>query len=171
MLVLFLMGASVALAQAVVYHVGRPATLEEIRARDISVAPDGKGLPSGHGNVASGRRIYQSQCSGCHGSHGEGAGNYPPLVGGRGTLATSKPLLTVGSYWPYATTVWDFIRRAMPYQEPGSLSPDQTYSLTAFILFLNGIVGDQTELNEQNLARIRMPNRDGFVPDPRPDIR
>jgi cytochrome c len=95
---------------------------------------------------------------------------YPALVGGQGTLATSKPLKTVGSFWPYATTIWDFIHRQMPYAQPGTLTPDQTYALTAYLLYLNGIVNKNAELNERTLPRVRMPNRNGFVPDPRPDV-
>ena len=158
-----------AIAQTPRYKVGRVATLDEIRKRDISVAPDGSGLPVGHGTVAQGRTTYQMLCASCHGDRAHGVGPYPALVGGKGTLATTKPVLTVGSYWPYATTVWDYIRRTMPYQKPGSLTADEAYSLTAFILFMNGIVDEKTDLNERNLARVKMPNRDGFIPDPRPD--
>ena len=159
-----------AIAQTPRYNVGRIATPGEIRKRDISVAPDGSGLPVGHGTVAQGRDIYQMLCASCHGDRGQGVGPYPALVGGQGTLASKKPVVTVGSYWPYATTVWDYIRRTMPYQKPGSLTVDQTYSLTAFILFMNGIVDEKTDFSERNLARVKMPNRDGFIPDPRPDI-
>lgn len=162
--------ATAALAQSTRYNVGRVATPEEIRRRDISVAPDGSGLPVGHGTVQQGRSVYQTVCANCHGDRGQGIGPYPALVGGQGTLASPKPLLTVGSYWPYATTVWDYIRRTMPYQKPGSLSVDETYSLTAFILYMNGIVGESTQLNEKILPTIKMPNREGFVPDPRPDV-
>ena len=159
-----------AIAQTPRYKVGRVATLDEIRKRDISVAPDGSGLPVGHGTVAQGRTTYRILCASCHGDRAHGVGPYPALVGGKGTLATTKPVLTVGSYWPYATTVWDYIRRTMPYQKPGSLTADEAYSLTAFILFMNGIVDEKTDLNERNLAQVKMPNRDGFISDPRPDI-
>jgi S-disulfanyl-L-cysteine oxidoreductase SoxD len=159
-----------AIAQTPHYNVGRVARPEEIRKRDISVAPDGSGLPAGHGTVAQGRYLYQMLCANCHGDRGQGIGPYPALVGGQGTLASQKPVLTVGSYWPYATTVWDYIRRTMPYQKPRSLTVDETYSVTAFVLFMNGIVDEKADLNERTLARVKMPNRDGFVPDPRPDI-
>ena len=162
--------ATAAIAQSTHYSVGRVATPDEIRKRDISVGPDGSGLPVGHGTVQQGRLIYQTLCANCHGDRGQGIGPYPALVGGQGTLASPKPNLTVGSYWPYATTVWDYIRRTMPYQKPGSLSVDETYSLTAFILYMNGILGESTKLNEKILPAIKMPNRDGFVPDPRPDV-
>jgi cytochrome c len=162
--------ATAAAAQTSRYKLGRIATSEELSKRDISVAPDGKGLPTGPGTVARGRPLYQRSCASCHGDCGRGVGPYPALVGGQGTLASKNPVLTVGGYWPYATTVWDYIRRTMPYQKPGSLTVDQTYSLTALILFMNGIVNEKTELNERNLAQVKMPNRDGFIPDPRPDV-
>jgi hypothetical protein len=167
--VLGLLGACV-FAQVRRYNIGRDATTDEIRARDISVRPDGVGLPSGHGTPEEGRRVYVAKCSSCHGDHGEGTAHYPALVGGQGSLTSVKPLLTVGSYWPYATTVWDHIHRTMPYTEPGTLTPNETYSVTAYILFLNGITDEHVELNEKTLPKVKMPNRDGFVPDPRPDI-
>jgi hypothetical protein len=161
---------TVAMAQTRSYNIGRPATSEEIHRRDISVAPDGSGLPVGLGTVAQGRRVYQTLCANCHGDRGEGMLEYPALVGGQGTLRSKDPVLTVGSYWPYATTVWDYIHRAMPYQRPGGLTADETYAVTAFILYLNGIVDEQASLSEKTLPRVKMPNRDGFVADPRPDI-
>ncbi len=157
-------------AQAGRYNIGREATREEVRAGDISVRLDGVGLPSGHGTPDEGRRIYAAKCSSCHGDRGEGTAHYPALVGGQGSLTSAKPLRTVGSYWPYATTVWDHIHRTMPYTEPGTLTPNETYSVTAYILFLNGIVDEHLELNEKTLPKVKMPNRDGFVADPRPDI-
>jgi mono/diheme cytochrome c family protein len=159
-----------AFAQAPTYKLGRPATAEEIRKRDISVAPDGAGLPAGHGTVTQGRRDYQTLCANCHGDRGEGMLQYPALVGGQGTLRSKNAVKTVGSYWPYATTVWDYIHRTMPYARPGSLTPNETYAVTAFILFLNGIVDEKAELNEKTLPRVKMPNREGFVGDPRPDV-
>ena len=161
--------ATAAIAQTPRYNVGRAATPEQIRKRDLDVAPDGSGLPAGHGTVAQGRYVYQMLCANCHGDHGQGIGIFPALVGGQGTLASPKPVLTVGSYWPYATTVWDYIRRTMPYQKPGSLTVDETYSVTAFVLFMNGIVDEKQDLNQRTLPRVKMPNRQGFVPDPRPD--
>jgi mono/diheme cytochrome c family protein len=157
-------------AQAPQYNLGRPAPAEEIRKRDISVAPDGTGLPAGHGTVEEGRYIYKVLCASCHGDGGRGVGDYPSLVGGQGTLKSKSPVLTVGSFWPYATTVWDYTRRAMPYQRPGTLTPDETYAVTAFILYMNGIVNEKAELNEKTLPKVKMPNRDGFLPDPRPDV-
>lgn len=152
------------------YHVGRPATAEDIRAAGVSVAADGSGLPAGSGTALQGRPLYNANCAACHGSHGEGNDLYPALVGGRGTLRSDHPNLTVGSYWPYATTIWDYINRAMPYQRPGSLTATQVYSLTAYLLFMNKIIGERDVLDQNTLPKVRMPNRDGFVSDPRPDV-
>jgi S-disulfanyl-L-cysteine oxidoreductase SoxD len=146
------------------YEFGRPATPEEIKLWDIDVMPDGKGLPEGSGTVAHGKQVYQDNCEACHGTNGEG-GIKDRLVGGEGTLASSKPLKTVGSYWPYATTVFDYIRRAMPYPIPGSLSADDTYAVTAYTLSLNGIVPADGKVDKDSLPKIKMPNRDGFIPD------
>jgi mono/diheme cytochrome c family protein len=153
------------------YRIGRLATAEDIRAAGISVAADGTGLPRGSGTAIQGRPIYEAACAACHGSRGEGNASYPALVGGRGTLENDQPILTVGSYWPYATTVWDYINRAMPYQNPGSLTTKQVYAVTAYVLFMNKIVGEREELNESTLSKVRMPNRDGFTSDPRPDVK
>ncbi len=154
------------------YNLGRPATPAEIQTADITVLPDGTGLPVGHGNAVAGEVIYKSRCAVCHGPKGEGRKNeYPALVGGKGTLATPKPVKTVGSYWPYTTTVWDHINRAMPFNTPRILPPNDVYSVTAFILYLNGIVTRDQQLTEKTMPKIVMPNRDGFVPDSRPDIK
>jgi cytochrome c len=136
----------------------------------ISVAPDGTGLPTGRGSAREGRAIYNAQCAGCHGVRGEGIGDYPALAGGLKTLTTEQPLYTVGSYWPFATTAWDYINRAMPYQAAGTLTPDDVYAVTAYVLFLNGIVRESRVLDQRSLPHVRMPNRDGFVDDPRPDV-
>jgi cytochrome c len=160
------------LAQSPKYGVGRTPSPEEIRAMDISILPDGTGLPEGHGTAAEGRDVYARRCSRCHGPKGEG-GDEPkqsPLVGGRGSLKTPKPLKTVGSYWPYAPTVWDYVNRAMPLDRPGTLTHNQVYSLVAFIFSMNGIIGENDVLDAKTLAKIRMPNRAGFVPDARPDV-
>lgn len=158
-------------AQTSHYNLGRAASPEETRARDISVRPDGTGLPPGRGTAKIGRLVYEAQCAGCHGPDGRGDRDYRALVGGQGTLATDHPLRTVGSYWPYATTVWDYINRAMPYRTPGNLKPNEVYSVTAYLLYLNGIIEENQELNQETLPKVRMPNRDGFVPDPRPDVK
>jgi len=160
---------AVVLAQSPKYHVGRAPSEEETRALGIMVAPDGKGLPAGSGTAVEGKGIFAARCASCHGAKGEG-GDGPALVGGKGTLATPAPKRTVGSYWPYATTVWDYVNRAMPFNQPGTLSPDEVYSVSAYLLFLNEIVGEKDVLNARSLPLIKMPNRDGFVSDPRPDI-
>lgn len=148
--------------------VGRAPTPDEVRAWDISVAPDGTGLPEGRGTAATGREIYSNRCARCHGAKGEGRDSVP-LAGGQGTLKNPKPLRTVGSYWPYATTIFDYINRAMPFNKPGTLTHDQVYAVTAYILYLNGIVAENAEINARTLPQVQMPNRNGFVPDPRPD--
>jgi mono/diheme cytochrome c family protein len=147
--------------------IGKPLSETDLSAWNIDVAPDGHGLPSGSGDVATGGRIFAAKCAACHGAKGEGLIG-DQLIGGAGTLATTNPKRTVGSYWPYATTLFDYIRRAMPYNAPQSLSADEVYALSAWILNRNGIVPDDARLDAQSLAAIRMPNRDGFVQDPRP---
>lgn len=149
---------------------GRPASPEEIELWDIDVRPDGRGLPAGGGTVAQGKVIFEQKCAACHGEGGQG-GLKDRLVGGQGTLASAKPVKTVGSFWPYAPTLFDYIRRAMPMNAPESLSTDDVYAVSAFILNLNGLVPDGAVLDAPSLAAVRMPNRDGFVPDPRPDVR
>jgi cytochrome c len=166
----FLLTLAALFAQAPHYGVGRTPTPDEIRQWDISVAPDGTGLPPGSGTAAAAKEIYTNRCAKCHGSDGQGRDSVP-LVGGQGTLARPKPLKTVGSYWPYATTVWDYVNRAMPFDRPGTLTHDQVYAITAYILFRNGIISETTVLDAASLPKIQMPNRKGFVPDPRPDVR
>jgi S-disulfanyl-L-cysteine oxidoreductase SoxD len=163
-----LMAAGV-LAQSPKYAVGRTPTDADTRALGVMVAPDGTGLPAGSGTAIQGKSVFASRCASCHGNTGEG-GDGPSLVGGRGTLATPTPKKTVGSYWPYATTVWDYVNRAMPFNQPGTLSPDEVYAVAAYVLFLNDIVGEADVLNARSLPQIKMPNRDGFVSDPRPDV-
>ena len=153
------------------YGLGSTPTAADIQAWDIDVTPDGKGLPPGSGSVTQGRVLYTEHCSACHGATGEG-GPGGRLVGGRGSLATAQPVLSVGSFWPYATTLYDYIHRAMPHTRPQSLKPDEVYALTAFLLHQNGIVGPDTALDAQSLPRVVMPNRHGFTsPDPRPDAQ
>jgi S-disulfanyl-L-cysteine oxidoreductase SoxD len=155
-------------AQLPTYGLGRPPTADEITAWDLTIPPDGKGLPPGRGTAVLGKPIYVERCATCHGPTGEDE-KYFRLVGGGGTLATDKPVRTIGSYWPYATTLWSYIRRAQPFDEPGSLTPDQVYAVTAYLLHLNGIIGENDVVDAVSLPKIRMPNRDGFVPDARPD--
>jgi len=147
------------------YDFGRPATIEEMKLWDIDVRPDGKGLPEGSGTVAHGKSVYEENCEACHGPNGQG-GIKDRLAGGQGSLETENPIKTVGSYWPYATTLFDYIRRAMPYQAPGSLSVDDTYAVAAYILNLNGILSSDGTLDRNTLPAIKMPNREGFIPDP-----
>jgi mono/diheme cytochrome c family protein len=151
------------------FDFGKPATKKEIAGWNIDVDPDGTGAPPGSGTVAQGKEIYANKCASCHGKKGQGK-PMDRLVGGQGTLASAKPVKTIGSYWPYASTVFDYIRRAMPFNAPGSLSDDEVYSVTAYLLYLNGIVDKDTTLDGTKLAQIKMPNRNGFIrPDPRPD--
>jgi len=150
--------------------IGHTATPAEIAGWDIDVRADGRGLPPGRGSVRDGEKIFAETCAACHGAKGEGK-PADRLVGGFGTLATSKPVRTVGSYWPYATTLFDYIRRAMPFNAPQSLTADQIYAVSAYILYLNNIVTEATVLDATSLPRVRMPNRNGFTsPDPRPDV-
>jgi S-disulfanyl-L-cysteine oxidoreductase SoxD len=157
-----------ALASAVAFaaetpNLGRTATPEEIAAWDISIGPDGVGLPPGSGTPKQGEAVYAAKCVACHGEKGGGAPN-DRLVGGQGTLPGDKPpVKTVGSFWPYATTVFDYVRRAMPYNESKSLTNDEVYAVVAYILNLNGIIADGDMMDAQTLQKIKMPNRDGFV--------
>lgn len=152
------------------YGLGRTATEAEIGAWNIDIDRDGRKLPTGSGSVAQGRVVFEAQCASCHGARGEG-GIGDRLVGGQGTLASGKPLKTVGSFWPYAPTLFDYVRRAMPMNAPQSLGTDDVYAVSAYILNLNGIVPDAAVLDAGAMSAIRMPNRDGFVSDPRPDAR
>ena len=152
-------------SSALAYDFGRPATPQEIKLWDIDVLPDGRGLPDGSGTAAHGKSVYEANCEVCHGPDGQG-GIKDRLVGGQGTLASDNPIKTVGSYWPYATTLFDYIHRAMPYQAPGLLDNDDTYAVVAYILSLNGILPADGKLDRNSLPNIRMPNRDGFIPEP-----
>jgi S-disulfanyl-L-cysteine oxidoreductase SoxD len=149
--------------------VGRAPTSDELRDLRSAIAPDGTGLPEGSGTVAAGRDVFAAQCARCHGPRAQGDVG-PALVGGQGTLATARPLKTVGSFWPYATTLWDYINRAMPFDKPGLLKPADVYAVAAFILNLNGIIKETDVMDAKTLPLVRMPNRDGFVADPRPDV-
>jgi cytochrome c len=147
---------------------GREATPPEVAAWDIDVRPDGAGLPKGKGTVAQGEEIFQAQCAACHGEFGEGKDRWPSVAGGLGSLKNDRPDRTVGSFWPYATTLFDYIRRAMPFGNAQSLSPDELYALTAYILFLNDVTKDPNfELDEKTLAAVKMPNAEQFYDDDR----
>jgi cytochrome c len=145
-------------------NLGRAATPEEVAAWDISIGPHGAGLPAGSGTAKQGEAVYAAKCLACHGEKGAGKPN-DQLVGGQGTLAGDKPAVkTVGSFWPYATTVFDYVRRAMPYNESKSLSNDEVYAVAAYILNLNGIVAEADTMDAQTLPKVKMPNREGFAP-------
>jgi S-disulfanyl-L-cysteine oxidoreductase SoxD len=145
-------------------NLGRVATPEEIAAWDISIAPDGAGLPPGSGTPAQGAIVYAAKCAACHGDKGTGKPN-DQLAGGHGTLAGDQPAVkTVGSFWPYATTIFDYTRRAMPLNDSKSLTSDEIYAVTAYLLHLNGIIAETDTIDAASLPKVRMPNRDGFVP-------
>jgi cytochrome c len=147
---------------------GRPPTAEEIRRLDTSIPPSGAGLPPGSGTAERGKVVYDAQCARCHGATGR-EGPEEALAGGRGSLATGKPVKTVGSYWPYATTLWDYVNRGMPFDRPGTLPADDVYAVVAYVLRLNEILSENDVIDATTLPRVRMPNRDGFFPDDRPD--
>lgn len=152
------------------YGLGREATPEEVAGWDIDVRPDGQGLPEGRGTVAAGEAIFEERCASCHGEFGEGAGRWPELAGGHGTLTGDNPVKTIGSYWPYLSTVFDYVRRAMPFGDAQSLTPDEVYAVTAYLLYLNDVVTDQAfELSQENFASVRLPNEASFIEDDRPD--
>lgn len=151
-----------------VLHLGRAATDNEIAAWDIDVRPDGQGLPKGSGDALTGADIYDAQCALCHGDFGEGAGRWPVLAGGQDTLTDDRPEKTIGSYWPYLSTVYDYINRAMPFGNARSLSPDDVYALTAYLLYLNDLADEDFELSHENLATFKLPNEAGFFDDDRP---
>jgi len=143
---------------------GAAVGAEEIARYDISIPPSGVGLPKGGGSARQGLQVYEQKCMACHGEKGAGK-PADPLAGGIGSLATARPVRTVGSYWPYATTLFDYVRRAMPLPNPLSLTEDEVYAVSAYVLFLNGIVGEDAVMNAQTLPQVKMPNRDGFVSD------
>jgi len=143
---------------------------EEVARWDISIPPSGTGLPGGSGTAKQGAAVYAAKCVACHGDKGVGK-PADALVGGIGSLATARPVRSVGSYWPYATTLFDYVRRAMPITNPLSLSDDEVYAVSAYVLFLNGIVGEDAVMNAQTLPQVKMPNRDGFVSDWPPRAR
>jgi mono/diheme cytochrome c family protein len=165
-----LLYADFACAQQSRLGLGTPATETQIKGWNIDVRPDGSGLPAGQGSAAQGERIFEEQCSACHGEKGQNpAKGFDRLAGGQGSLASPRPVQTVGSYWPYATTIFDYVNRAMPFVAPQSLTPDEVYSVVAYLLYINGIVPRDAVMNAQELTKVRMPNADGFIPDGRPD--
>lgn len=163
--------AACALAQLPDYKsIGRTPGADEVKAWDISVGPEGKELPPGHGTVQAGAQLYAQKCQACHGANLQGrpaqgaAIRVPALVGGQGTLTTPHIHRSIGSYWPFATTIYDFINRAMPPNQPMQFKPDEVYSITAFLLFKNGIIQEDDIIDAKSLPKIKMPNRDNFVP-------
>jgi len=167
MVVAALVCASGAAAQTL--GLGRAATAADIDGWGAIVGPEGAGLPRGGATAAEGRTVYDRRCAGCHGPTGT-EGPDARLAGGQGSLTTPQARKTVGSYWPVATTLWDYVNRAMPFNQPGSLTADEVYAAVAYVLFLNDVVDEGDRVDADTLPRIEMPNRDGFVPDPRPDI-
>ncbi|MFN3844578.1 MAG: c-type cytochrome [Paracoccaceae bacterium] len=147
---------------------GRLALPEEIAAWDVAVLPDGTGLPVGSGDVETGEQVFGTACASCHGDFAEGLDSWPVLAGGNGSLTDPRPVKTVGSYWPYLSTVFDYVHRSMPFGGAQSLTPDDAYAITAFLLYSNGIVEDDFVLTNENFTSIVMPNADGFYPDDRP---
>lgn len=153
---------------AIADGIGRTATAEEIAAWDIDVRPDGLGLPEGTGSVRYGESLFNNQCAACHGDFGEGIDRWPPLAGGFDTLTSGRPIKTVGSFWPYLSTVWDYVNRAMPFGDAQSLSADEVYALTAYIMYLNDIVDDEGfVLSQDNFLAYPLGNEANFYPDNR----
>jgi cytochrome c len=160
------------------FNFGQTATEEDVESIAIAIPTDGKGLPPGSGDYAMGKQVYETACAACHGADLKGVAGLPDmpsgaalrLVGGRGTLTSQKPIVTVESYWPYATTLFDYIRRAMPYTAPGSLTADEIYAVSAYILAEGKIIDKSAVLDAKSLPKVDMPNRDGFISDPRPEI-
>jgi cytochrome c len=152
------------------YGIGRTATDAEIAGWNIDIGRNGENLPPGSGTVSHGREVFAQQCAACHGDKGEG-GVGERLVGGQGTIATPKPIKTVGSFWPYAPTLFDYIRRAMPQNAPQSLGNEDVYAVSAYILNMNGLLPADATLDAKTLSAIKMPNRSMFTGDPRPDVK
>lgn len=160
-----IVAASPALAEG--FGLGRPATTDEVAAWDIDVRPDGLGLPEGSGDVFTGEEIFVERCAVCHGDFGEAVGRWPQLAGGYDTLTRDRPVKTIGSFWPYLSTVWDYVHRAMPFGHAQSLTADETYAVTAYLLYLNDIVEDDFTLSKENFTEVRLPNEENFRDDDR----
>ena len=158
----FFLLINVTLASDRTFNLGKLASKEEIAGWDIDVRPDGLGAPVGSGNAVIGEDIYTDQCAACHGDFGEGVDRWPALIGGEDSLNTHDPEKTTGSYWPYASTIYDYIYRAMPFGVAQSLSHDETYQIVAYLLYMNDIIEEDFVLSEKNIGNIKMTNRDGF---------
>ncbi len=161
-----LMALTAGAAAAQQYGLGRSAGADEVAAWDITIGPDGKGLPPGGGGAREGAQVYEVRCKECHGEAGAG-GDQVGFIGKPEQLLGEKTVRNVGSYWPYATTLFDYTRRAMPFDRPGTLTDDQIYAVTAYILHLNGLVGEDETMNAETLPQVEMPNRSAFIRDPR----
>ena len=159
----------VGMAVAEPLGIGRVALPEEVAAWNIDVRPDGQGLPAGSGSVADGEAIFAERCAACHGDFAEGRDRWPELAGGQDSLSSVNPVKTIGSYWPYGSTVFDYIKRAMPFGDAQSLSDDEVYALTAFLYHMNDLVDADYVLSNENFTSIALPNAGGFIDDPRPD--
>lgn len=155
------------MAHAEAFGLGRPALPEEIAAWNLDVHPDGTGLPDGSGDVLTGEEVFADKCAACHGDFAEGVDNWPKLAGGMGTLADKDPLKTVGSYWPYLSTTWDYVNRSMPFGNAQSLTPDEVYAMVAYILYSNDLVDEDFVLSRETFLDVEMPNAEGFIVDDR----
>ncbi len=165
--VLVIAGLAAAPVWAEGMEIGRPALPEEVNAWDIDVRPDGQGLPAGKGSAKDGEALFLERCASCHGEFGEGAGRWPIIAGGQGSLKSDNPEKTIGSFWPYLSTAFDYVHRTMPYGNAQSLTPDETYALIAFILSLNDVVKDDFVLSNENFTSVKLPNEGGFYEDDR----
>lgn len=157
-------------AEAGKFNLGREAHPDEVAAWDRDVRPDGQGLPAGKGSVKEGEPLYLERCASCHGEFGEGAGRWPVVAGGAGTLRKDNPEKTVGSFWPYASTAFDYIQRAMPYGNARSLEPNEVYAIVAYLMFMNDVVKEDFTLSKANLAGVKLPNAGGFYDDDREKV-
>ena len=153
------------------FGIGRIATPAEIKIWDIDVRPDGQGLPEGRGTVEDGEEILAEKCADCHGEFGEGSGRWPVLAGGSDTLTTEDPVKTIGSYWPYLSTAFDYIKRAMPFGDAQTLTSNETYAILAYLLYLNDLMEEDGELTRENFTSFKLPNEGSFVEDQRPDAQ
>ena len=156
------LSASQAFAEERPFNLGQLATAEQVAGWDIDVRPDGLGAPVGAGNAFDGEEVYADRCASCHGDFGEAVDRWPVLVGGEGTLNGHDPVKTTGSYWPYASTMFDYIYRAMPFGEAQSLTHNETYQIVAYLLYMNDIIDDEFEVSQENIGTIEMPNRNGL---------
>ncbi len=159
------LGATPTLAEKL--GLGHRALPEEINAWDVTVLPDGKGLRPGSGDVTTGEAVFGEKCAACHGEFAEGLDSWPVLAGGQGSLKDRRPVKTIGSYWPHLSTVWDYVHRSMPFGSAQTVSVDETYAITAFLLYSNGLVDEDFVLSKENFSEVQLPNSQGFYADDR----